>query len=153
VVLVHAASRFAALLLRSTSSFHCFVTPFVTPSQWNGASSQRESAAKDGHRGYKRDLHVSAWIFYLVDWGQQQRDVMSNILTPKKTDRGWVVEMPLGMTQALGVSEGSLAVLHSKQGGMEVEILPPASKEIRDAARRILDKHKDEFEEMKRFGD
>jgi hypothetical protein len=78
---------------------------------------------------------------------------MSSTLTPKKTDRGWVVEMPLEMTQALGVSEGSLAVLHPKHGGIEVEILPPASKEIRVAARRILDKHKDAFEEMKRLGD
>lgn len=78
---------------------------------------------------------------------------MSSILTPKKSDRGWVVEMPLEMTQALGVSEGSLAVLHPKESGIEVEILPPASKEIKDAARRILDKHKDTFEEMKRLGD
>jgi len=38
---------------------------------------------------------------------------MSSILTPQKTD-SWVVEMPLEMTQALGVSEGSLAVLHAK---------------------------------------
>ena len=78
---------------------------------------------------------------------------MSSILTPKKTDRGWVVEMPLEMTQALGVSEGSLAVLHAKEGGIEVEILPPASKEIKDAAHRILNKHKDAFEEIKRLGD
>jgi hypothetical protein len=78
---------------------------------------------------------------------------MSSILTPKKTNRGWVVEMPLEMTQALDVSEGSLAVLHPKQAGIEVEILPPASKEIKNAPRRILDKHKDAFEEMKRLGD
>ena len=78
---------------------------------------------------------------------------MSSILTPEKTDRGWVVEMPLEMTQALGVSEGSFAVLHPKEGGIEVEILPPASMEIKDAARRILNKHKDALEEMKRLGD
>jgi hypothetical protein len=78
---------------------------------------------------------------------------MSSILTPKKTDRGWVVEMPLEMTQELGVSEGSLAVLHPTEVGIEVEILPPVSREIKDAARRILDKHKDAFEEMKRLGD
>jgi hypothetical protein len=44
-------------------------------------------------------------------------------------------------------------VLHPKQGGIEVEILPPASNEIKDAARRILDKHEDAFDEMKRLGD
>ena len=51
------------------------------------------------------------------------------------------------------MSEGSFAVLHPKEGGIEVEILPPASMEIKDAARRILNKHKDALEEMKRLGD
>jgi len=78
---------------------------------------------------------------------------MSSILTPKKTDRGWIVEMPVEMTQALGVSEGSLAVLHPRADGIEVEILPPVSEEIKDAARRIVEKHKDTFEEIKRLGD
>jgi hypothetical protein len=76
-----------------------------------------------------------------------------SILTPKKTDQGWVVEMPLEMTQALGVPEGSLAVLYAGQAALEVEILPPVSSEIKDAARRIVDKHRDAFEEMKRLGD
>lgn len=78
---------------------------------------------------------------------------MSSILTPQKSDRGWVVELPPEMTQALGVSEGSLAVLYPKEGGIEVEILPPASSEIKDMARRVFDKHKEAFEEMKRLGD
>ena len=78
---------------------------------------------------------------------------MSSILIPKSTDRGWVVELPVEMTVALGVSEGSLAVLHPRGGSIEVEILPPASREIKDAARRIHDKYRDAFEEMKRLGD
>ena len=78
---------------------------------------------------------------------------MSSILTPEKTDQGWVVQLPYEMTQALGVSEGSLAVLHTKAGAIEVEILPPPSQEIKNTARRIFDKHKDAFEEMKRLGD
>lgn len=77
---------------------------------------------------------------------------MNGTLTPKKTDRGWIVEMPLEMTQALGVPEGSRAVLHAKEGGIEVEILPRASEGTHDA-RRIVDKHKDAFAEMKRLGD
>ena len=78
---------------------------------------------------------------------------MSSLLIPKNTDRGWVVELPAEMTTVLGVSEGSLAVLHPKEGSIEVEILPPASKEIKDAARRLHKKYRDAFEEMKRLGD
>ena len=78
---------------------------------------------------------------------------MSSLLTPKKTNQGWVVELPTEMALALSVSEGSLALLHIKDRGIEVEILPPASQEIKSAARRIRDKYEDAFEEMKRLGD
>jgi len=40
---------------------------------------------------------------------------MSSILTPERADQGWVVQLPYEMTQALGVSEGSLAVLHTRR--------------------------------------
>lgn len=57
------------------------------------------------------------------------------------------------MTQALGVSEGSLAVLHPTEAGMEVEILPPVPREIKDAARRIVAKHNDVLMQIKRLDD
>jgi len=78
---------------------------------------------------------------------------MDSMLTPQKTDQGWVIEVPPEMTHALGVAEGSIAVLHAKAGQIEVEILPPPSSELRKSARRIYEKHKDAFDEMKRRGD
>jgi len=78
---------------------------------------------------------------------------MSITTTPQKTDLGWVIEVPYEMAQALGVGEGSLAVLHAKDGSIEVEILPPPSPELEESARRIYEKYKDAFEEMKRLGD
>jgi hypothetical protein len=78
---------------------------------------------------------------------------MSITTTPQKTDLGWVIEVPYEMAQALGVAEGSLAVLHAKDGSIEVEILPPPSPELEESARRIYEKYKDAFEEMKRLGD
>jgi hypothetical protein len=78
---------------------------------------------------------------------------MSITTTPQKTNLGWVIEVPHEMAQALGVGEGSLAVLHAKDGSIEVEILPPPSPELEESARRIYEKYKDAFEEMKRLGD
>lgn len=78
---------------------------------------------------------------------------MSITTTPQKTNLGWVIEVPYEMAQALGVGEGSLAVLHAKDGSIEVEILPPPSPELEESARRIYEKYKDAFEEMKRLGD
>jgi hypothetical protein len=78
---------------------------------------------------------------------------MSISLTPEKTDRGWVIEIPAEMASAMGVAEGSLAVLHTKAGTFEVEILPPPSPELERSVNRIHEKYKDTFAEMKRLGD
>lgn len=77
---------------------------------------------------------------------------MSGALTSQKTDLGWVIEIPSEMSQALGVAEGSLAVLHAKASGIEVEILPPPPPELDESVRRIYKKYKEAFEEMKRLG-
>lgn len=77
---------------------------------------------------------------------------MSSELMPHKAGDSWVIEIPDEMAQAMGVSLGSVAVLHSMQGTIEVEVLPP-SPELDESVRRIYDKYKDAFEEMKRLGD
>jgi len=78
---------------------------------------------------------------------------MNEILTPKKTDLGWVIQVPPEMAQGMGVAEGSLAVLHPKPSGLDVEILPPPSQELKESVRRVHDKYREAFEEMKRLGD
>jgi hypothetical protein len=78
---------------------------------------------------------------------------MSISLTPEKTDRGWVIEIPSEMARAMGVAEGSLAVLHTVDGTFEVEVLPPPSPELERSVDRIHEKYKDAFAEMKRLGD
>jgi hypothetical protein len=78
---------------------------------------------------------------------------MSISLTPEKTDRGWVIEIPTEMAEAMGVANGSLAVLHTKEGTFEVEVLPPPSPELERSVDRIHEKYKDAFAEMKRLGD
>ncbi len=78
---------------------------------------------------------------------------MSSELMPHKAGDSWVIEIPSEMAQAMGVEVGSVAVLHAAQGTIEVEVLPPPSSELEASVRRIHDKYKDAFEEMKRLGD
>ena len=78
---------------------------------------------------------------------------MSSTTIPQKTDLGWVVDVPNEIAQAIGVTEGSIALLHANEGRLEVEILPPPSAELVESVRRINEKYKDAFEEMKRLGD
>ncbi|MDT4955167.1 MAG: hypothetical protein QOJ02_3305 [Acidobacteriota bacterium] len=77
---------------------------------------------------------------------------MSGLLTPQRTEGDWVLEMPAEMARALGVAEGSLAVLHVEAGKIEVEVLMP-SPEMERAASRLHEKYKDAFAELKRLGD
>jgi hypothetical protein len=78
---------------------------------------------------------------------------MGSINTPIKTEQGWVVDIPTEIASSLGVAEGSIVVLHAKDGNLETEILPPPSPELVQSSRRIYEKYKDAFAEMKRRGD
>jgi len=78
---------------------------------------------------------------------------MVEMLTPQKTDRGWVLAMTPEMAKEAGVAEGSLMVLYIKDGGASAEILPPATEEMKRAVEETAEKFKDVFAELKRLGD
>jgi hypothetical protein len=78
---------------------------------------------------------------------------MSTLLTPNKTEQGWVVTMSPEMARAAGVAEGSLIVLYLKEGSVSAEILPPPTEEMQRSVQESIDKFADAFAEMKRLGD
>lgn len=78
---------------------------------------------------------------------------MIGLLTPQKTDRGWIIEMPVEMTQALGVEQGSFAVLYSNEGQIGVEVLPPIPPDLEASVIETCEEFNEAFEEMKRRGD
>ena len=78
---------------------------------------------------------------------------MSGLLTPTKTEYGWVLVMTPEMSRQAGVAENSLLVLHLGEGKASAEILPPATPEMKESVRQISEKFREAFEEMKRLGD
>jgi len=78
---------------------------------------------------------------------------MSGLITPTRTECGWVIVMTPEMSQQAGVAENSLLVLHLGEGQVTAEILPPATSEMKESVRQISEKFRDAFEEMKRLGD
>ena len=78
---------------------------------------------------------------------------MTSINVPTKTEQGWVVDIPAEIASSLNTEPGSLVLLQSKDGNLQIEILPPPSPELRQSSRRIAEKYKDAFVEMKRLGD
>lgn len=78
---------------------------------------------------------------------------MSEMPTIIRTEQGWTVPMLPEMTQIADVPEGSFIVLHLERGGVQAEIIPPATKEMKRSVRESVEKFKDAFAEMKRLGD
>lgn len=78
---------------------------------------------------------------------------MSKSFTPHKTELGWTIEIPAEMAEAMGVAAGSIAVLHTKPQGVEIEILPPPTAELKESVHQIYEEYRETFEELKRLGD
>ena len=78
---------------------------------------------------------------------------MPKALTPAEVDNGWVITMTPEMARMASVPEGSQIVFYVSEGKVSAEILPPAPPEIDEFVERMVEKHRDAFEEMKRLGD
>jgi hypothetical protein len=78
---------------------------------------------------------------------------MSDVLSPQKPGRGWIMDIPPEMAEAMGVEEGSIIVLYPHEGSIGYEILPPPSPELKASVRETYEQFKGAFEEMKRLGD
>lgn len=77
---------------------------------------------------------------------------MSSVKIPKKTDRGWIIEIDDDFAAELGVAKGSFALLNARDGKIESEIISP-TPEILKTIDRLAEKYKDYFAEMKKIGD
>lgn len=76
-----------------------------------------------------------------------------SLLTPKKSELGWVVEMPPEIAHAVRVAEGSYVVLYVSEGSVTAEVLPAATEEMKQYVREVVEENADFLAEMKRLGD
>jgi len=79
--------------------------------------------------------------------------VMAAVLTPQKTELGWIMELPDEIAAAMKVAPGSFIVLYPREGAIDMEILPPPSDELLTYFERAFEKYRETFDELKRLGD
>jgi len=77
----------------------------------------------------------------------------TGVLTPRKAEQGWVVDMTPEMAHAVGVVEGSYVVLYVSEGNVMAEVLPAATEEMKQGVRRFAEENADFLAEMKSLGD
>ena len=65
----------------------------------------------------------------------------------------WLVDIPPQIIKELGLAEGSRIALTVKDNEITGDILPPLSPELKAISKRILEKNREVFEELKRLGD
>lgn len=64
----------------------------------------------------------------------------------------WTVEIPPEIIEAQGLASGTLVALTYNAGKIECEIIMPSLK-LSDIPKRILEKRREVYEELKRIGD
>jgi len=74
---------------------------------------------------------------------------MTNVINPKKTERGWIIEIDDDFAAELGVAKGSIALMNARAGKIETEILSP-SPGLEKSIDRLAEKYKDYFIEIKK---
>lgn len=82
-----------------------------------------------------------------------EMDLTAQTAEARGREPGWFIKMPPDMARETGLAEDSLITLYARMGKLVVEILPPPSPELKASIRRICEKNKEAFEEMKRLGD
>ena len=80
-----------------------------------------------------------------------QTEIQENQAVQPKWD-SWVVEIPKEIIKAQGLAEDSLVVLNYQDGKIEGEIIT-LSSELKTISRRLLEKNREVYEELKRLGD
>lgn len=78
---------------------------------------------------------------------------MTAVLTPQKSETGWIMEVPVEMAETMKVAPGSFVLLYPKEGTIDMEILPAPSAELMADFERMYDKYKDTCAELERLGD
>jgi hypothetical protein len=64
-----------------------------------------------------------------------------------------VIELDPEVMELIGLPAGALVTLQKVGDGLKAELIPPASEEFEVRLRRLHEKYKDAFAEMKRLGD
>ena len=78
---------------------------------------------------------------------------MSSVMVPRKAKEGWVIELAPDFAEALGVAEGSIAIMYPIDGKIEFEVIPPPSPTLQAEIEEMYQEMKDVFAELKRLGD
>ena len=78
---------------------------------------------------------------------------LSTVLTPRRNEQGWVIEITDETAEAIGLVPGSQVMLYEKDGVINTEILPPLSPELASIADEVFQDNLAVFQELKRLGD
>ena len=75
------------------------------------------------------------------------------LLTPRRTEKGWVIELTAEEAEAVGMTPDSKVMLYDKDGTIKTEVLPPLSPELAQIAKEVFQDNLEVFQELKRLGD
>ncbi len=78
---------------------------------------------------------------------------MESVETLTTTYNSCEVKIDSETRKRLGIAENATVIMHSNDGRIEVEILPPPTPDLVAASDRLYKKYKEVSEELTRLGD
>ncbi len=79
--------------------------------------------------------------------------VLTPSTAPRKTEEGWIIDIPADMADVMGIAHGSIGVLYPSKKGISIEILPPPAPELVSSVLETCEEFREAFEGLKRLGD
>jgi hypothetical protein len=78
---------------------------------------------------------------------------MESVETLVTTYNSCEVKLDAETRKLLGIAQNATVIMHSNEGRIEVEILPPPTPDLVAASDRLYKKYKEVSEELTRLGD
>ena len=75
------------------------------------------------------------------------------LLTPRRTERGWVIEIPIETAETFGITGESQVVIFNKGGVVSMRILSKPAPDLEKLSDEIMQKNFALYQELKRIGD
>ena len=82
----------------------------------------------------------------------EQIEVEKTVETIEPNWNSWTIAIPQEIIEAQGLTEGSLVNLIYEDGEIKSQLIVPSAK-MKEISKRILEKNREAFEELKRLGD
>jgi hypothetical protein len=85
-----------------------------------------------------------------IEKTENKTDELKTVSVEKDT---WILELPAEICRQEGFAEGTFVSLTIKNSGIQASFIKPPSQKVQEISKKLLEKNRKLYEEMKKIGD